>query len=333
MSSGLETSRDFQVGLVQAWHRTTIVKSVVGASDFPEIIAAPLTYVTNGELKPWPGMSVPVSADDGLPVGTAFGASYALFTPRDAMAYLSEVLAGTGHKIESLGMVFNRSRWFATFDLTELAGIAPAGEAFKLTASGGLDKSQSPMFNLTHTVAVCANTVRLARSGRALFSSKLTKGFSSRLEASRTALGEVVGMARIFNDTLRGLQARPATVDQARAVYASELVGSGADLRSTRSNNLLDDMVAGFRSGRGNSGESRLDVVNGFTEVMGQGLAGSASRRDSFSRWESSEFGGNADRKAAFFEAITAPGGWDEMLSTGREAIADARRNAVTVAG
>jgi hypothetical protein len=139
-------------------------------------------------------------------------------------------------------------------------------------------------------------------------------------------------MARLFNETLRGLDATRATVDDARAVYASELVGNGADLRSTRSGNLLDDMVAGFRSGRGNSGATRLDVVNGFTEVMGQGLAGSASKRDAFSRWESSEWGGNADRKAAFVEAITAPGGWDSMVSIGNGAMADARRNAVTVA-
>jgi hypothetical protein len=329
---GIETVRDFQVGLTQAWHRLTIVKPVISASDFPQIVAAPLTYVSGGELKPWPGMSVPVSTDDGLPVGTAFGASYALFTPQDAMAYLEEVLSGTGYKVLSLGMVFNRSRWFVSFELVELAGIAPAGESFILSASGGLDKSQSPMFNLCHVVQVCANTVRLARAGRALFSSKLTKGFTSRLEASRAALGEVVGMARIFNETLRGLEKAKATVDEARAVYAAELSGNGADLRSTRSLNTLDDLVAGFRSGRGNSGATRLDVVNGFTEVLGQGLAGSASKRDAFSRWESSEWGGNADRKAAFVDGITAPGGWDLMVSTGNGAMADARRNTVVIA-
>ena len=331
MSSGLETSRDFQVGLTQAWHRSTIVEPIITKDHFPQIVAAPLTYVSNGDLRPWPGMSVPISTDDGLPVGTAFGASYALFTPQDAMTYLEEVLSGTGYKVVSLGMIFNRSRWFVSFELVELAGIAPAGESFILSASGGLDKSQSPMFNLCHVVQVCANTVRLARAGRALFSSKLTKGFAGRLEASRAALADVVGMARLFNEALRGLEKAPATVDQARAVYASELVGNGADLRSTRSGNLLDDMVTGFRSGRGNSGATRLDAVNGFTEVLGQGLAGSASKRDAFSRWESSEWGGNADRKAAFVDGITAPGGWDRMVQAGNDALADARRNTVVI--
>jgi len=188
------------------------------------------------------------------------------------------------------------------------------------------------MFNLTHTVAVCANTVRLARAGRALFSSKLTKGFASRLEASRTAMGETVGMARVWNETLRGLEKAKATVDEARAVFAADLSDNGADLRSARSSNLLDELVVGFRSGRGNAGATRLDALNGFTEVFGSGLVGATSRRDSFSRWQSSEFGGNADRKSAFASAITADGGWDRMVSVGNDALADARRGTVTVA-
>ena len=324
--------RDFQVGLQQAWHRQTVIETVITRDHFPIIVPAPLTYTVGDQLRQWDGMSVPIAADDGLPVGTAFGASYSLFTPRDAMDYLQEVLAGTGYKVISLGMIFNRSRWFVSFELVELAGIAPAGESFILSASGGLDKSQSPMFNLCHVVQVCANTVRLARAGRALFSSKLTKGFAGRLEASRAALGEVVGMARIFNETLRGLEKAKATVDEARAVYAADLSEAGADLRSSRTANTLEDLVAGFRNGRGNAGATRLDVLNGYTEVLGQGLAGSASKRDAFSRWESSEWGGNADRKAAFVDGITAPGGWDLMVSTGNGAMADARRNTVTVA-
>jgi len=319
------------VGLEKAWHHQTIIKTVITRDDFPVIVPAPLTYTVGDQLREWDGMAVPISADDGLPVGTAFGASYSLFTPRDAMGYLEEVLAGTGHKVESLGMIYNRARWFVTFSLDELAGVAPAGEAFKLSASGGLDKSQSPMFNLTHTVQVCANTVRIARAGRALFSSKLTKGFSSRLEASREALGEVVGMARVFNETLRGLEKVKASVDEVRAVYAADLSEAGADLRSSRTANTLEDLVTGFRRGRGNAGATRLDCLNGYTEVMGQGLAGSTSRRDAFSRWQSSEWGGNAGRKEAFAAAIATPGGWDRMVSVGNDALADARRGAVTV--
>ena len=94
---------------------------MITANDFPHIVAAPLTYQVGEQLKEWTGMSVPVSTDDGLPVGTASGESYTLFTPKEAMAYLCEVLAGTGYKVLSLGMVFDRSRWFVSFELVELA--------------------------------------------------------------------------------------------------------------------------------------------------------------------------------------------------------------------
>ena len=330
MSSGLISTRDFQVGLKQAWHGQTRIAEALTAEDFPAIERAPLQYVTaDGKTAAWPGMFVPVSTDDGLPVGTASGDSYAIFSPRDAVGYLTEVLSGTGHNIESLGMIFDRSRWFVTFDLVELAGVAPAGEGFKLTASGGLDKSQSPAFNLTHTVAVCANTVRIARAGRALFSSKLTKGFGARLEASRTALGEVVGMARIFNESLRSLEAKPASVDEARAAYAADLSNNGADLKSSRASNLIDELIVGFRQGRGNGGATRLDVLNGFTEVFGSGLVGASSKRDAFSRWQSSEFGGFADRKEGFAAALTAAGGWSRMQKEGNAALAEARAGAL----
>jgi hypothetical protein len=314
-----------------AWHGQTRVAETLTAADFPTIERAPLSYVTDGKTAAWPGMFVPVSSDDGLPVGTASGESYSIFAPRDAAAYLEEVLAGTEYKIESLGMLFDRSRWFITFYLSELEGLAPKGESFNLTASGGLDKSQSPAFNLCHTVAVCANTVRMARAGRALFSSKLTKGFGARLEASRAALGEVVGMARVFNESLRGLEAKPATVDEARAAYAADLSANGADLKSSRASNLVDELIVGFRQGRGNSGPNRLDVLNGYTEVFGSGLVGASSKRDAFSRWQSSEFGGFADRKEGFAASITEKGGWQKMQKEGNAALAEARAGALAV--
>lgn len=323
MASGLQTQRDFQFGKVMAWHRLTQIAETITAEVFPDIVRVPLAYtLPDGEVREWAGRTVPVSTDDGLPVGVASGESFTLFTPKEAMGYLEEVLAGTRFSVESAGMIFDRSRWFVTLDLEELRGVAPEGESFKLTASGGLDGTQSPMLNLTHTVAVCANTVHLARQGRALFSSKLTKRFRTRLEASKGAVAEVVGMARVWNETLRGLERVPATVDQSRAVYAADLSRAGADLSSTRAKGLLDDLVAGFRSGRGNSGRTRLDTLNGYTEVFGQGLVGSTSTRDGWSRWESSEFGGFAKRKETF--ANTVAEGWDEAVKTGEAVLAEA---------
>lgn len=299
----------------------------------PEVIRVPLSYtLPDGSIRQWDKVTVPVTADDGLPVGVSSEDSYTTFGPRDAWDHVAEVLEGTRYTVSSAGMIFNRSRWFLSVDLDELREVSRKGEKFNLVWSGGLAKNQSPSCDLSHFRAVCANTVAVARqSGQGLFTARLTRSFNSRLDAARSEIEKAVGMAGVFNRTLQSLEATPASVDAAREVYAGELVGAGADLRSTRAGNLLDGLLGTFQRGLGNEGRTRADVLNGFTQTLGQGATGSRSTRDPFASWVSSEFGGFSNRKAAFASAISTQSGWDRLTSAGREALADARRGAVTV--
>jgi len=332
MGHGIDTERDFHLGLEMAWHRLTKVLPVIRREDFPAVERLPLFYaLPDGQLREWTGTTVPVSLDDGLPVGVSSGESYGEFSPRDAFDHVGKVLAGTRYTVSSAGMIFNRSRWFLSVDLDELRDVSRQGEKFHLVWSGGLAKNQSPSCNLSHVRAVCANTVRIAREqGDALFSARLTRNFTSHLEAAQSEIERAVGMARVFNLTLGALEQTPATVDEARSVYAGELAEAGADLASGRSRNALDGMVALFQRGAGNDGRTRADVLNGFTEFYGRGDGGQ-SRKDPFARWTSAEFGSFADRKAAFASAVAGAAGWDRLAATGRDALADARRGAVAV--
>jgi len=330
MGHGIDTNRDFQLGLEQAWHRLTKVLPAITREHLPEILRVPLSYtLPDGTIRNWDGITVPVSADDGLPVGVSSGDSYTTFGPREGFDHVAEVLAGTRYTVASAGMIFNRSRWFLSVDLDELREVSRDGEKFNLVWSGGLAKNQTPSCDLSHVRAVCANTVALARDGgQNLFSSRLTRNFNSRLDQSRGEIEAAVGMARVWNQTLQGLEETRATVDEARAVYAGELVESGASLTSTRAANILDGMLATFQRGLGNAGETRADVLHGFTQFLGRGAED--SRKGSFSRWVSSEFGTFASRKAEFARSLSNPTGWDRLASAGREALADARRGAVT---
>jgi hypothetical protein len=333
MGHGIDTARDFQLGLEVAWHRLTRVFPALSREMLPEVIRVPLNYtLPDGSVRVWEGVTVPVTADDGLPVGVSSEDSYTTFGPRQAWDHVAEVLEGTRYTVSSAGMIYNRSRWFISVDLDELKDVSQKGERFNLVWSGGLAKNQSPSCDLSHYRAVCANTVAIARDqGTGLFTARLTRRFNTRLDAARSEIERAVGMAAVFNRTLRNLEATPATVDNARDVYAGELVQAGADLRSTRATNLLDGLLATFQRGLGNEGKTRGDVLNGFTQSFGQGPSGSRSTRDPFASWVSSEFGGFSSRKSAFASAISTQTGWDRLTSAGREALADARRNAVTV--
>lgn len=331
MGHGINSKRDFQVGLEIAWHRLTRVVQVITRDCFPVVERLPLFYsLPNGQLMEWAETTVPVSLDDGLPVGVSSGETYGDFTPRDAFDHVEKVLSGTRYTVSSAGMIFNRSRWFLSVDLDELRDVASVGEKFHLVWSGGLAKNQSPMCALSHHRAVCANTVLISRTqGENLFSARLTASFGDKLNAAQGEIEKAVGMARIFNATLQGLSRTPATVDDARKAYAGELVESGADLKSARTQNTLDALVGLFNRGAGNDGNDRADILNGFTEFHGRGVG--IGTKDAFARWTSSEFGKAADRKVAFVSALSSADGWDRLVSTGEDALAEARRGTVTV--
>jgi len=331
MGHGIDTERDFQLGLEQAWHRLTRVLPAITRDDLPEILRVPLSYtLPDGTVRVWDGTTVPVSADDGLPVGVSSGDTYTTFGPRQGFDHVAEVLSGTRYTVSSAGMIFNRSRWFLSVDLDELREVSRPGERFHLVWSGGLAKNQTPSCDLSHYRAVCANTVALARDGgQNLFSSRLTRNFGVRLDQSRAEIEAAVGMAKIWNQTLRSLEQTRTTVDQARSVYAGELMESGIDLASTRSTNILDGMLATFQRGLGNAGETRADVLHGFTQFLGRGAED--SKKDGFSRWVSSEFGTFADRKAEFARTLSTTAGWDRLAATGTAGLINARRAAVVV--
>lgn len=334
MSSGFVSKRDFHVAVKMGWHGGTIVKSPEMA-DLPEIGRAPLRYVLpSGEIREWYKQTVPISLDDGLPVGVQSSESYAIFSPRDAWTYLAECLTGTEYKVTSTGMIFDRSRWFLTAELTELTAISRPGHNFYANLSGGLDKSQSPLLCLGDTEQVCANTVAIARKESRVFSGRLTRNFATRLEESKARTESLIGFAKVWNLTMEKCAKVAVSVDTARHVFAGEMVGRGANFeaKTDRAKNQLDTLVDMFNGQtRGDAGRNKEQVLRAFTEYYGQGPVGMDSTRDAFSRWESSEFGGFADRKADFAESMTTADGWNAYAKAGRAALAKAAKSIVAV--
>lgn len=326
MSSGLKTKYDYQIGLDQAWHgKTRVVEKLTRDESFPDIIRVPLSFELDGVTTKLPADYTDrwalVSLDNNVPIGRPVGDSYHHFTPRDAWNWITDILAGTDFEVESAGMLWRRTNWFVSMKLKELANVSPAGFKSTLGFFGGLDKSMSPVCNLSMTRVVCANTLALAmETGDTLFSAKLTKNFTGKLDDAKSEVEKAIGMSAVFNKTLAKLESTPATVEEARQVYAGEIVTNGGDLKATRSQNQLDDLTVLFQRGLGNKGETRADVLNGFTQLFTRGPGDlRPSKKDNFELFQTSEYGAYANRKTGFLKAISTDTGYRGLKSTGRQ--------------
>ena len=341
MASGLfNKQRDFQIAEVMAWHKMTKLKTPE-KMDFPEIRPFPLFYRDgNGNEMPMVHGNrkfvVPVAMDDGLPVAPDYcgetlvdndekgcpakekdtRGTYSLFTPHQAWDWVSEVLSGTEYKTQSIGMLWNRSFWFISTELSELKSVS-CGDGretrFQLNFSGGLDKSVSPQCELSSIVAVCHNTISLSRStGNILFHERATKHFTDRLDAAKSEVAKAVGMAAVFKAACDNLAQQACDQDRAERIFAGYVTPQGAKAMSTKTKNAVAELTKLHTIGIGNTGKTEWDMLNAYTQLLTHG--GTDSKVPMGRRFASAEFGNNADSKADFYNVLTVKRN-DEAMS------------------
>lgn len=352
MGHGISTKRDFVWGLIgteaqKDWHGLTVEKTAdeMRWPEFQEMqLSGPIVLPDGTEKFVHSGFRQLVTMDDLQPVGKPFNPdTFGYILPDKAEKLIREALSGTQYTIERMGMLWDRAFWFASVHLNEFSAVSRAGHRTMLNFSGALDGSGSPEGELSDIRAVCWNTISLSRAtGQKLFRVKQSKNSADRLNAIKNDVETACGMIQIFNDTMKNLEETPATENEARCVYAGELARAGARFertknlksegyRESRAVNVVNDLTALFASGDGNSGKTRADVLNGFTQYFTRGGA-EDSKKDVLTAFESSEFQGNATRKAEFFATITRgpvmtgkrvdkPAGWNELLKAGKTAL------------
>lgn len=332
MASGIDTSRDFVYGNTTEtdWHKKTQYKQDLNPLvHFPEIRPSETFFVRDG-VNIETGESVLISQDDGKICGKSFNPNtFGYILPQRAWQMISESLSGTKFTVERIGMLHDRSFWFASIHLDELAAIVLKGHSFHLNMSGSLQGAESPQGEIADLRGVCKNTINISRStGQVLFKIKQTKNALVRLDNTQEEIEKAVGMTRVFAETMQRLENTPASVVQARNAYLGEAVRAGASLtrldkvgarvENKTTINRIDSMVSMFARGDGNKGETRADVLNGFTQYMTRGDADSS--KNVWAQIETSEFGRNADRKARFFADVSSDDSFAELVNVGATA-------------
>jgi len=332
MSHGISNERCFVYGLQGQgtdWHGLTTEKPSPLTRELFPLMEESEIQTKGGLVLPW---RILLAKDDGKPCGGPFNPkSFGYILPQQAWDMVMESLAGTNFTVERLGMLWDRSFWFVSISLDELKDIARKGEMFRLNFSGGLDGNDSPQGELSHIRAVCWNTISASRNaGEYLFKVRQTIHSKDRLESAKSEVERAVGLAALFNKTLGQLEEEPCKVEWARFAYAGNLVQHNADFvigkgkdgkpKGNRARNTVAELMDLFSNGAGNNGETRADLLNGFTQYFTRGRKD--SKRDAWSILASSEFGGNADRKAEFMGCLIDDGKWTSMVEAGEKALA-----------
>lgn len=295
--------RDIQVGLAQAWHGKTIVVDCIDKTNagflYPMALH-PIRYNwgQEGEQRYANGRQI-VSCDDGLPVGAVVGARYALIPNSAIFDAVMEGVAGTGHKVVSCGTVRDRSLAFLSLKVAETFRVGHRDIAPLLNVTWGHGGCEALLLRDSSITVVCANTLRMAlrEDAQTRLVIRHTAGANVGLLAS--AIDAHVGVVAEFRAALESLDSTPCTEEGARALYNAHLFPE-----TTPRASVTDALIAAFRHGAGNRGETMLDCLNGFTDYFTKDSVGGQDRVAK--QVVSSEFGGGAAKKSAFLRMLVA---------------------------
>ena len=101
-------------------------------------------------------------------------------------------------------------------------------------------------------------------------------------------------------DKIEQLAEKPLTLAQAEKVIAGFV-----DVKSTRSINIGSQILDLFQTGKGNSGKTQYDLLNGVTEFYTHHSKGSTVKDAQSKQVATSEFGSAANKKVEFFDWLT----------------------------
>jgi len=256
------------------------------------------------------------TSDEGLPVGIPFDPNSYKALLNDGFITVIESLCdalaklGISYTIATSGTLRNRGRVFIALELGDMSKFNVGGREFYsfLNCLNSVDKSCSVTFSNNTFCVCCANTFSSALKGEsgAQFHAKV-----KHTDSMMNALGDVpklvdlwvTGNEAIFA-TLNAFDSIGCTAEQAEAAFATFIAGGDVSaILKVRSMGIIDKLVSLFNRGKGNKGETLLDLFSGATEYFTHQSAGKTE--DPWKQIETSEVGDGSKRKSMFFDLLS----------------------------
>lgn len=235
--------------------------------------------------------------------------------------------AGVKFSLATCGTLGNLSRFYLSIAVDGLEIKCPRGFSIQsyltaLTAHNGMHNLQVID---SHIKPVCANTLDAAmrRSGDLNFQVKHTKGAEDAIVNVEEVLADFMDGAADLNTALASLDGREETATSMEEITAGyftlpaieagkrveDLSGMSGQARKATS-----EIARLAYSGKGNSGKTRYDLLNGATDYWSNGDGVGSEKVSMRKRVYRSRFGSAANHKRDFFHYLRD----DERVVKGR---------------
>lgn len=343
--------RDVQTSKKMEWHRfTNVVDKLTKDNCFPWYMVPMkmrsfMVNPLNGEEISFEEDDLLRirASDDLLPIGRPYNpSSYILNTHHNMWDFVEGIFNESGQtaEFESAGSFKNRARYYVSASMPEMSVIMNNDnpEYLYMNAFDGCLKDSTLIMGVSTIKPVCNNTVNMStaqmlecayntglvdikdlRKARHFCSIRHTPNFNVELKKAKEIIRMTLLAYHTYAEQIRNLNKVSVTKEEARAIYAgflfplAESVSMVEDipLISTKSLNLIDDLVYLFQDGKGNKGASRLDLYNGVTEnyssrpsLLNDGSEEGNIRLNRFV--QSSQAGVFNRKKVEFFEMLSS---------------------------
>lgn len=254
--------------------------------------------------------------------------SYRPISNKEVYDCVRGAIEGTGATITTAGTLENLKKFFISVDLGGDELRAPNGDKFAaflsfMTAHDG---------TLTLTCLdsfiriVCMNTFRasLFSGGNALnVSIPHTKNAGVQINNFSDYLNQVLVSRGKVMEAMGFLLNYVVSDSEVDSVLAGFFTEEESEEMSTRSFNRIEPIKTLFRKGKGNHGESRYDLFNGFTEYFTSGEGAGGSKADKAKRLTVSQFGKAADHKENFLTLLLDDNRYQETRARGEKLFRD----------
>lgn len=241
----------------------------------------------------------------------------------DCMSTAISELEGTGVKVTTAGTLQNLRKFYLSVDLGD--GERRTGKGDKIASLLNFTSAHDGSMNLeardSHTRIVCMNTFRWSRAYEGAIDVRVphTKNAAITMKNLATYLATVLAGREKVMEALSHLETLEASPSHAAYAASAFLAGPDADEISTRTYNRAVEIRDLALGGKGNSGKTRADIFNGFTEYFTHHAGAGGEKASKAKRWSVANFGQAAEHKENFLSLLIDENRFNEELERGEK--------------